>query len=154
MKTFILSLTALFNSPASHILFRMYLTPAVLAILTLGSCSSDDDGPRPDVAMIVGTYTVADTNEYGVVENYSIDISESKGELHIDNFGDFMFTPVKATIVGTIFNIPPQTFKAGSITIIITGNGGLSSDRLTFEYTIDRGDGDLYEHSCLASKDL
>jgi hypothetical protein len=132
----------------------MYITPAVFAIITLGSCSSDDDGPNPDIAMILGNYAVTDTNDYGAVENYSIVISESKGELEISNFGDFMFTPVKATIAGSIFNIPPQTFKAGSMTIIITGNGGLSSDRLTFEYTIDRGDGDLYEHSCLASKDL
>lgn len=154
MKTIITSLRALLTSPASHMLFRTYITPAVFAIITLGSCSSDDDGPNPNIVMIVGNYTVTDTNDYGAVENYSIVISESKGELEISNFGDFMFTPVKATIAGSIFSIPPQTFKAGSMTIIVTGNGGLSSDKLTFEYTIDRGDGDLYEHSCLAIRDL
>jgi hypothetical protein len=65
-----------------------------------------------------------------------------------------MYVPVKATIKGNMFNVPSQTFKGKSMTIVITGNGTLNDQNLNFDYSIDTGDGIVLEHSCVASKNV
>jgi hypothetical protein len=152
MKTIILSLESLTHSSFAHAAFRSYVTPLLFAMVALTSCSKDDEVDNSaDLAKIVGTYSVVDTDEYGEVENYTITISKSKdGGVEVSNFGDFMFVPVKATINGNSFIIPPQTFKAGTMTIIVTGSGSLASDKLNFDYSIETDKG--HPHSCVASK--
>lgn len=156
MKTIVPTLNNLCTSTSAQILFRTYLTPVIFALITLTSCSKDDDENfGADVSRIVGTYSVTDTFENGDVENYSITITDSKdGGVQVSNFGDIMYVPVKATIKGNNFTVPAQTFKGKSMTIIITGNGILNGDQLNFDYTIDTDDGYLLEHSCVASKNL
>ena len=63
-----------------------------------------------------------------------------------------MYVPVKATIVGNKFNVPPQTFKGKSMTIIVKGDGTLNENILNFDYTIETDDKHFLEHSCVASK--
>jgi hypothetical protein len=142
------------TSPSAHVLFRTYVMPVLFAIITLTSCNNDDDnGVNADVAKIVGTYSVTDSFEDREDENYSITITDAKdGGVEVSNFGDIMYVPVKATINGSTFTVPPQTFNGKSMTIIITGNGTLNGDQLIFDYTIDTGDNDLLEHSCIAKK--
>lgn len=86
---------------------------------------------------------------FGALDNFGYLDRSANGKYH---YVSLLEKSKIRTIVGNISNISPQTFKAGSMTIIITGNGHLNSDKLTFEYTIDRGDGDPHEHACLASK--
>lgn len=141
------------SSFSAHILFRNYITVLMFAIVTLTSCSDDDDGPNPDIAKVVGSYSVVDTDEDGEVENYSINITKSKdGGLEISNFGDIMYVPVKATINGNTFTVPPQTFNGKSMTIVVAGNGTMNANTLNFDYTIETDDDYLLEHSCIASK--
>src|SRR5688500_10233643 len=105
MKTIILSLESLTHSSFAHIVFRTYVTPLFFALIALSSCSKDDEVDNSaDLAKVVGTYSVVDTDEYGEVENYGITISKSKdGGVEVSNFGDFMYVPVKATINGNSF---------------------------------------------------
>jgi hypothetical protein len=125
------------------------------AVLIFSSCSDDDEDFSVDAAKVVGTYSVTDTDEDGDVETYSITISQSKdGGIEISNFGDIMYVPVKATIKGNVFNVPAQTFKGKSMTIVITGNGTMNNTNLNFDYSIDTGDGIVLEHSCVASKNV
>jgi hypothetical protein len=156
MKPIFFFLKNLPISTTAHNVFRSYFTPLMFAILTLSSCSSDDDNfSAADTAKIVGTYMVTDTDEDGDVESYSITISQSKdGGIEISNFGDIMYVPVKATIKGNMFTVPSQTFKGKSMTIVITGNGTLNDQHLNFNYSIDTGDGIVLEHSCVASKNV
>ena len=107
-----------------------------------------------NLATAVGNYSVVDTDEDGDVENYAINITQSKdGGLEISNFGDIMYVPVKASIKGNSFNVPAQTFKGKSMTIVVSGNGTLNGNTLNFDYTI-KTDDHLLEHSCVASKNL
>jgi hypothetical protein len=154
MKTIILSLESLTHSSFAHIVFRTYVTPLLFALTALTSCSKDDEvDNNADIAKIVGTYSVVDTDEDGEVENYSITISKSTdGGVEVSNFGDIMYVPVKATINGNTFIVPSQTFKGKSMTIIVTGNGSLNGDKLNFDYTIETDDDYLLEHSCVATK--
>lgn len=154
MKTITL-LTAILRSNTSSILFRSYITPLIFAIITLTSCSKDDDDlSGADIAKLVGTYSVTDTDENGDIENYSISVSKSKdGGVEISNFGDIMYVPVKGSINGNMFTIPSQTFKGKSMTIIISGHGTLNGDKLNFDYVIETGSY-LLEHSCVANKNI
>jgi hypothetical protein len=129
MKTLNITLKSLYTSTSAQILFRTYITPILFALVTLSSCSKDDEDFSADVAKIVGTYSVTDT------------------------FGDIMYVPVKATIKGNTFHVPAQTFKGKSMTIIITGQGILNGSQLTFDYTIETSNS-LLEHSCVASKSV
>jgi hypothetical protein len=153
MKTLTFQLKNVATSISAHILFRNYITVMMFAIVTLTSCSDDDDGPNPDIAKLVGSYSVVDTDEDGEIENYSIDISQSKnGDLEISNFGDFMYVPVKASIKGNTVTVPAQTFNGKSMTIVVEGFGTLNGNTLNLDYTIETGDDFLLEHSCVATK--
>lgn len=155
MNTITFHLKTLLTSISAHTLFRNYFTVLMFAVVTLSSCSDDDDGPNPDIAKIVGSYSVVDTDEDGEVENYSINITQSKdGGLEVSNFGDIMYVPVKASIKGTSFTVPSQTFNGKSMTIVVSGNGTLNGNTLNFDYTIETDDDYLLEHSCVASKNL
>jgi hypothetical protein len=155
MKKLLLTLKNLSSSTTAQILFRTYVTPLLFAIITLSGCSKDDEDFSADVAKLVGTYSVTDTDEDADVENYSITISKSNdGGIEISNFGDIMYVPVKANIKGNVFNVPSQTFKGKSMTIIITGHGTLNGETLNFDYTIETDDDYLLEHSCVASKNV
>ena len=81
----------------------------------------DDEDFSADIAKVVGTYTVVDTDEDDDVENYTVTISKSGNGVEISNFGDIMYVPVKATIRGNTFTIPSQTFKGKTMTIVIYG---------------------------------
>ena len=154
MNTITFHLRNIASSISAHILFRNYITVLMFAIVSLSSCSDDDDGPNPDLAKAVGNYSVVDTDEDGDVENYAINITQSKdGGLEISNFGDIMYVPVKASIKGNSFNVPAQTFKGKSMTIVVSGNGTLNGNTLNFDYTI-KTDDHLLDHSCVASKNL
>ncbi|MBA4058323.1 MAG: hypothetical protein C0490_26635 [Marivirga sp.] len=123
------------------------------ALLLLSSCKDDNDETSPDVAKLAGTYAVAETDMYDEVDNYNITIKKSKDggtNVEIDNFGDFMYVPVKGTIVGNTLTIPTQTFTANS-TIKISGNGTLTGNILHFDYFMESG-GDVFEYSCEATK--
>jgi hypothetical protein len=154
MKTIMPILKTLCISNSVNILSRTYLMPLLFALVTLAGCDKDDDEDfSADVAKLIGTYAVTDSFENGNIENYSITISDSKdGGVQISNFGDIMYVPVKANIKRNLFIVPPQTFKGKSMTIIITGNGTLAGEQLSFDYTIDTGDDAPLEHSCVASK--
>ena len=155
MNTITFHLKNVVSSISAHNIFRNYITILMFAIVTLTSCSDDDDGPNPDIAKVVGSYTVVDTDEDGDVENYSINITQSKdGGIEISNFGDIMYVPVKASIKGNSFTVPSQTFKGKSMTIVVAGNGTLNGNTLNFDYTIDTDDDILLEHSCVASKSI
>ena len=155
MKTIFPALGAVCTSPSANIFLKTYIMPILFALITLTSCDKDDEDFSAEVAKVVGAYAVTDTSENGDVETYSITISDAKdGGVQISNFGDIMYVPVKATIKGNIFTVHAQTFKGKSMTIVISGNGALGGDQLTFDYTIDTGDGQLLEHSCVANKSL
>ena len=135
------------------------LSPVVIGLLLfvvalmLSSCDNDDEPDySADIAKVVGTYNVTDTDEDDEVENYSVTISKSGNGVEISNFGDIMYVPVKATIKGNTFNIPSQTFQGKSMTIEIYGSGSLSGNKLTFDYTIKTDDDYYLEHSCDATK--
>jgi hypothetical protein len=141
------------SSISAQTLFRNYITVLMFAIVSLTGCSDDDEGPNPDLAKAVGSYAVIDTDEDGEVENYVINITKSKdGGLEISNFGGIMYVPVKASIKGNSFAVPSQTFKAKSMTIVVTGTGTLNANTLNFDYTIKTDDDYLLEHSCVANK--
>lgn len=135
---------------------RFYvMTLAVL--LLLAGCKDDENGPGADVQQVIGNYAVEDTDEYDETETYTISISKaSKGgsNLEISNFGDIMYVPVKANIKGNNLTIPSQTFKGKTMTIVISGQGTLSGDQLTFDYVIETDDDYILEHSCVATKNL
>ena len=135
------------------------LSPVVIGLLLfvvalmLSSCDNDDEPDySADIAKVVGTYNVTDTDEDDEVENYSVTISKSGNGVEISNFGDIMHVPVKATIKGNTFNIPSQTFKGKTMTIEIYGSGSLTGNKLTFDYTIKTDDDYYLEHSCDATK--
>jgi hypothetical protein len=123
-----------------------------ITVLILSSCNKDDDDFSADVARVVGTYNVTDTDENDEVESYSVTITKAGNGVQISNFGDFMYAPVKAEIRGNHFNIPSQTFQGKSMTIVIYGSGTLNGDKLTFDYTVKTDDDYLLEHSCDATK--
>ncbi len=126
MNTITFHLKNVVSSISAHTLFRNYITVLMFAIVSLTSCSDDDDGPNPDLAKAVGSYSVVDTDENGDVENYSINITNAKdGGLEISNFGDIMYVPVKASINGNSFTVPSQTFKGKSMTIVVAGSGNI-----------------------------
>lgn len=134
---------------------RFYvMTLAVL--LFLAGCSKDDEnGAGADLQQVIGNYAVEDTDEYDETEAYTISISKaSKGgsNIEISNFGDIMYVPVKANIKGNNLTIPSQTFKGKTMTIVISGQGTLSGDQLTFDYVIETDDDYILEHSCVATK--
>ena len=123
------------------------------ATLILSGCKDDDDDTSPDVTKLVGTYDVEETDMWNDVDNYTVTIAKSKdggANIEISNFGDFMYVPVKGTIVGNTLTIPSQTFTANS-TIKISGNGTLTGSNLHFDYTMESG-GDTFEYSCEATK--
>ena len=126
------------------------------ALLLLAGCSKDDEnGSGADVQQVIGNYEVEDTDEYDETEAYTISISKaSKGgsNLEISNFGDIMYVPVKANIKGNNLTIPSQTFKGKTMTIVISGQGTLSGDQLTFDYVIETDDDYILEHACVATK--
>ncbi len=154
MKIIIPAINNVLISPSANILLRTYLMPILFALVTLTGCNKDDDEDfSADIAKVVGTYSVTDTFENGDVDTYSITISDAKdGGVEISNFGDIMYVPVKAMVKGNAFTVPAQTFKGKSMTIIISGNGNVSGDQITFDYTIDTGDDELLEHACVARK--
>jgi hypothetical protein len=134
------------------------LSPLVIGMLLfvtaliLSSCDNDDEDFSADIARVVGTYNVTDTDEDDEVENYSVTITKAGNGVEISNFGDIMYVPVKATIKGNDFTIPSQTFQGKSMTIEIFGSGTLNGSKLTFDYTIKTDDDYLLEHSCDATK--
>ena len=135
------------------------LTPLLIGLLLfattliLGSCDNDDEPDySADIAKVVGTYSVVDTDEDNDVEYYSVTITKVGNGVEISNFGDIMYVPVKATIKGNTFNIPSQEFKGKSMTIQISGSGTLNGNNLTFDYTIKTDDDYYLEHACDATK--
>lgn len=125
----------------------------VAVLLLLSSCKDDGDETSPDVAKLTGTYAVSETNMYDAVDNYTITIKKSKGgetNIEINNFGGFMYVPVKGTIQGNTLTIPSQTFTANS-TIKISGSGTLIGNELQFEYFMESG-GEVYPFICEATK--
>ena len=152
MKNIMFTLSNVFSSSFAFMAFRNYAMPLVFALITLASCSDDDDSINPDIAKLVGTYSVVDTDDDGEVKNYNITITKANGGVEISNFGKIMYVPVKATINGNAFNIPSQTFKSKSMTIVIKGQGTLNGDNLNFDYTIDTDGGIVLEHACVANK--
>lgn len=130
-------------------IIRTYIPSILFALVTLSSCSDDDDVPT-----VFGSYEVSETNHYDAVDTYPIDLTQAKSggvNIEIKNFGGFMFVPVKGTLDATALTIPTQTFTAGNEIIKISGSGILSGKKLDFTYTME-SDGDLYEYSCAAIK--
>ena len=134
------------------------LSPLVIGMLLfvtaliLSSCDNDDEDFSADIARVVGTYNVTDTDEDNEVENYFVTITKAGNGVEISNFGDIMYVPVKATIKGNSFTIPSQTFQGKTMTIEIFGSGTLNGSKLTFDYTIKTDADYLLEHSCDATK--
>lgn len=137
-----------FNFTATYFMVFMLISVALM----LGSCNDDDEDLSADIAKVVGTYNVVDTDESDDVENYAVTITKSGNGVQISNFGDIMYVPVKATIKGNIFTIPSQTFKGKTMTITIYGQGSLNGNNLTFDYTIETDDEYLLEHNCSATR--
>lgn len=79
MKNTISFFSNLALSTSAHVFFRTYVTSILFALVTLTSCSSDDEiDNSADIAKLVGSYSVVDTDEDGDVENYSIHITKGK----------------------------------------------------------------------------
>jgi hypothetical protein len=153
MKKIFFTANNVLTSSAISMAFRNYATPFVFALLTLVGCSKDDEQNfDAEIAMLVGTYEVVDTDEDGEIKNYDITIKKADGGVEISNFGKIMYVPVKATIHGSAFHIPAQTFKGKNMTIVISGQGTLAETKLNFNYTIDTDDGYVLEHVCVATK--
>lgn len=146
-KTFVTRFTSV--DSLSPLLIGMVI---FITALILSSCNKDDEDFSADIAKVVGTYSVVDTDEDDEVENYSVTITKAGNGVEISNFGDIMYVPVKATIKGNNFTIPSQTFQGKSMTIEIYGTGVLSGNKLTFDYTIKTDDDYYLEHSCDATK--
>jgi len=146
-KTLITSLTSVDSLSPLLIGILLFVTTLILS-----SCDKDEEDFSADIAKVVGTYTVTDTDEDNDIENYSVTITKSGNGVQISNFGDIMYTPVKATIKGNAFNIPSQTFKGKTMTIIIYGSGSLNGNKLSFDYTIQTDDDYYLEHTCEATK--
>jgi hypothetical protein len=128
---------------------------ALSALLFLASCSNDDDnGSGANIQQAIGSYTVEDTDESDEVESYTISIAKGKNgsNLEISNFGDIMYVPVKANLKGNTLTIPSQTFKGQTMTIVISGQGTLTNNVLTFDYVIETDDDYFLEHTCVATK--
>jgi len=152
MKTLPLVVKKLSRSLTANLIFSQNFTPFIFALITLSSCSSDDENFSADVAKVIGVYTVVDTYSDDQIKNYEITISKGKdGGLEISNFGKIMYVPVKASIKGNAFTIPSQTFKGNKMTIVVSGLGLLNGNTLNFDYTIDTG-GVQIEHTCVANK--
>lgn len=123
-------------------------------LVTLASCS-DDDEAKPDTrAQFIGTYAVEDVSgSSGYTYEYDVTISTgADGYLHISNFADMFNTPVKATADGNKITIKSQTFTNSSSgnSIQVSGSGTLSGNVLNFTYTTT---GYLdYTGTCKASK--
>jgi len=125
------------------------------AVLFLTGCSKDDEGPNASIDQVIGTYTVEDTDESDEMESYSISVNKaSKGgsDLEITNFGDIMYVPIKANIKGNKLTIPAQTFKGKTMTIVISGSGTMTGNKLEFDYVIETDDDYVLEHTCVAVK--
>jgi hypothetical protein len=128
---------------------------ALLAtMITLSSCSSDDDEAKPDTRpQFIGTYAVEDESASSkYVYHYDITISNgSGGEVNISNFADLFNVPVKGVIDGNKLTINSQTFKNPSGNEIkVSGAGTITGDVLNFTYTTT---GYLdYTGTCKASK--
>ena len=147
-KNILTALTPNFTS--SHFAGFMLIAMAFM----LGSCNDNDEDFSADIAKVVGTYNVVDTDEDDDVESYLVTITKSGNGVQISNFGDIMHVPVKATIRGNIFTIPSQTFEGKTMTIIIYGQGTLNGNTLTFDYTIETDDDYFLEHTCSATRKL
>ena len=148
-KTLVTRLTSVDSFSPLFIGMLLFLTALILS-----SCNKDDDDSSADIARVVGTYNVTDTDEDDEVENYSVTITQSGNGVQISNFGDIMYVPVKATIKGNSFNIPSQTFQGKTMTIEIYGSGTLNGNKLSFDYTIKTDDDYYLEHTCDATKQL
>ena len=147
-KHVVTKFTAIDTLSQLSIVFLLFATALILS-----GCKDDGDDTSPDVTKLIGTYAVAETDENNDVENYTITISKSKNggaNIEISNFGDFIFVPVKGTIVANKLTIPSQSFTANT-TIEISGDGTLTGSNLHFDYTMESG-GDLFEYSCEAVK--
>ena len=48
-----------------------------ITVLILSSCDKDDEDFSADIARVVGTYNVTDTDEDDDVENYSVTITKA-----------------------------------------------------------------------------
>jgi len=133
---------------------RRFSLFALSALILLASCSDDDNGSGADVQQALGSYSVEDTDESDETETYTISITKGKNgsNLEISNFGDIMYVPVKANIKGDKLTIPSQTFKGQSMTIIISGQGTLNNNELSFDYVIETDDDYFLEHTCIATK--
>jgi hypothetical protein len=132
-----------------------FLVLVFSAVLFLTGCSNDDEGPNASVEEIIGTYSVEDTDESDEMESYLISVNKaSKGgsDLEITNFGDIMYVPVKANIKGNKLTIPAQTFKGKTMTIVISGSGTMTGNKLEFDYVIETDDDYVLEHRCVALK--
>jgi hypothetical protein len=109
------------------------------AMITLSSCSSDDDEAKPDTRpQFIGTYAVEDESAASQhLYHYDITISNGNdGEVNISNFADMFNVPVKGTVDGNKLTIKSQTFKNPSgKEIKVSGAGTISGDVLNFTYT-------------------
>ncbi|MBL0741617.1 hypothetical protein [Chryseolinea lacunae] len=152
-----LTLASKFTSVDSLYPFLVGIVIFIVALI-LSSCSKDDAAAEDfsaDASKLAGTYTVTDTDEYDEIETYEVTITTSKDGgafVEISNFGDFMYVPVKATIKGKTFDIPHQTFKGKTMTIVLSGSGSLAGDVLSFKYILDTDDDYSFEHNCAATK--
>jgi hypothetical protein len=110
-------------------------------VLTLSSCSKDDE-VKPDTRpQFIGTYAVEDVSKgSGYIYEYDVTISNgTDGDLNLSNFADIFNVPVKATVDGNKITIKQQSFtnpKSGK-TIKVWGDGTLTGDILNFTYTTE-----------------
>lgn len=132
---------------------RSFVALLVSAMIFLAGCSDDENVNSAEAQKIVGTFQITDTDEWDEVETYSIGITHKGGaDLEITNFADIMYVPVKATLKSNKLTIPSQTFKGKTMTIVVQGSGTFDGVSLNFNYTIDSGDGYIFEHSCQGVK--
>lgn len=108
------------------------------AMITLSSCSSDDEAKPDTRPQFIGTYAVEDESaNSGYLYHYDITISNGNdGEVNISNFADMFNVPVKGTVDGNKLTVKSQTFKNPSGNEIqVSGAGTITGDVLTFTYT-------------------
>ena len=85
-KTLVTSLTSVDSLSPLLIGILLFVTTLILS-----SCDKDEEDFSADIAKVVGTYTVTDTDEDNEVENYSVTITKSGNGVEISNFGDIMY---------------------------------------------------------------
>jgi len=111
--------------------------PILLTCFTLAAVGCKKDEKTPDRDKFFGTYTVAQDCS-GQTNTYEITVATSavsEDAVVFNNFYNLGINGLNATVNGDNITIPSQVINA----ITFTGNGSISGNILTLNYTLANG---------------